>query len=207
MVNWLERARCKKLATHGQRADIADISDTIPATAATDMAGTVANYAAVTALENAKAAGKPIPVAKATGVAVSTIENSRNQEHDSLFVSERLATATPAISATPCFVKSGAVTKTKNSKTGEVVPRRLAMVAPAAGDEFQARLGSFRLKTNPQEIHLVDIFCPAHSGGMKGLTFRADQLPELIRALLSVQTQALERGWLSSPAAVAQQQD
>jgi hypothetical protein len=81
------------------------------------------------------------------------------------------------------------------------------MVEPVPSDEFQARLGSFRSRTNPQAIHLVDILCPAHSGGLKGLTFRVDQLPELIHALLSMQTQAPERGWFAPPAATAQQPD
>jgi hypothetical protein len=79
-----------------------------------------------------------------------------------------------------------------------VVPRLLAMVEPVPGDEFRAQLGSFRLRTNPQELHLVDILCPASSGGLKGLTFRVDQLPGLIRALLKVRNEAKESGLLSS---------
>jgi hypothetical protein len=75
------------------------------------------------------------------------------------------------------------------------------------GDELQARLGSFCLKKTSEEIHLVEILCPAASSGLKGLTFRVDQLPGLIRALLSMQTQAPERGWFAPPAATAQQPD
>jgi hypothetical protein len=71
-----------------------------------------------------------------------------------------------------------------------VVPRRLAMVEPVPGGEFRAQLGSFRLRTNPQELHLVDILCPA--------SFRVDQLPGLIRALLKVRNEAKESGLLSS---------
>jgi hypothetical protein len=171
-------------------------------------------YKTVTALENTKTVGKPIPVAGVAAVAIATARNSKGEErdidelvHDSLYVSEHLATATPATPATPCFIESGAVTKTKDSKTGELVPGRLAMVEPMAGAEFQAQLASFRARTNPQAIHLVDILCPAYSGGLKGLTFRVEQLPQLIRALLSVQTQAHERRWLPAPAATAQQPD
>jgi hypothetical protein len=78
-----------------------------------------------------------------------------------------------------------------------VVPRRLAMVEPVPGGEFRAQLGSFRLRTNPQELHLVDILCPASSSGLKGLTFRVDQLPGLIRVLLQAHNKAIESGLLS----------
>lgn len=151
-------------------------------------------YEAIMALENATTAGKVIAEAKVGGVSASTIENSRDEACVSLCVSEHLATATPA---TPPSNGDKAVERARDSKTGELVPRRLAMVEPMPGNELQARLGSFRSRTIPKEIHLVDILCPAHSGGMKGLTLRVDQLPELIRALQSVQTQALEHGLLS----------
>ena len=42
---------------------------------------------------------------------------------------------------------------------------------------------------------------------MKEVTFRVDQLPGMIRALLGVQLQALERELLSPPAATARPQD
>ena len=92
-----------------------------------------------------------------------------------------------------------ALAKTRDPKTGEVVPRRLAMIKPVPGDEFQARLGSFRARTNPQTIDLVDILCPAHSGGLKGLTFRVAQLPQLIRALQQAHVEAVERGLIDKP--------
>src|SRR5829696_170421 len=69
-----------------------------------------------------------------------------------------------------------ALAKTRNPKTGEMVPRLLAMVKPVPGDEFQARLDSFRSKKTSEETFLVDILCSVSSGGMKGLTFRLDQL-------------------------------
>jgi len=149
---------------------------------------------------------------------------------DLLFESGDVATATPATSAThetgrtgtvakvatvavatprnskTDFIGDKAVAKARDLNTGDLVPYRLAMVAPVPGNELQARLGSFRSRKIPKEIHLVDILCPATSGGLKGLTFRVDQLPGLIRALLSVQTQALERGWLAPPIATAQQE-
>jgi hypothetical protein len=72
-------------------------------------------------------------------------------------VSERLATATPATPATPSFDSDKAVAMARDSKTGELVPRRLAMAEPLPSAELHARLGSFRSRTNPQAIHLVDI--------------------------------------------------
>jgi hypothetical protein len=67
------------------------------------------------------------------------------------------------------------------------------------GDELQARLGSFCSRTNSQAIHLVDILCPAYSGGLKGLTFRVGQLPQLIHALQQAQAGAVERGLIDKP--------
>jgi hypothetical protein len=129
------------------------------------------------------------------------IENSKDQERDSFFVLESRATATvatPATPATPIFYGDKAVARARNPKTGELVPHRLAMVEPVPDYQLRVQLGSFRSKSNQQEIHLVDILCPAHSGGMKGLTFRIEQLPELICALLKVRNEAIERGLLSS---------
>jgi len=87
------------------------------------------------------------------------------------------------------------------------MPHRLAMIEPVPGGHLRTQLASFRSKSNPQEIHLVDVLCPAHSGGMKGLTIRVDQLPGLMHALLSAQKQALERGLLSPPATTTRTQD
>jgi hypothetical protein len=50
-----------------------------------------------------------------------------------------------------------ALAKPRDPKTGELVPNMLAMAEPLPSAEFQARLGSFRSRTNPQAIHLVDI--------------------------------------------------
>jgi len=84
------------------------------------------DYEAAVPLESAKPAGRHRTVAGVAGVAIATARNSKGEEraidepgHDSLFVSEHFATATPATPATPCFIESGAVTKTKDSKTGE----------------------------------------------------------------------------------------
>jgi hypothetical protein len=84
----------------------------------------------------------------------------------------------------------------KDLKTGEVVPRLLAMIEPLPSDEFRARLGTFRSRTIAQDIHLVEILCPANSGGLKGLTFKVGRVPGLIRALQQVQTEAVKRGLL-----------
>jgi hypothetical protein len=67
------------------------------------------------------------------------------------------------------------------------------------GDELQARLGSFCLKKTSEEIHLVEILCPAASSGLKGLTFRVGQLPQLIHALQQAQAGAVERGLIDKP--------
>jgi hypothetical protein len=75
------------------------------------------------------------------------------------------------------------------------------------GAQLRARLSRFRPKSHPHEIHLVDILCPAHSGGMKGFSIRVDQLPELIRALHEVQKDALAHGLLTPAAATARMQD
>jgi hypothetical protein len=89
--------------------------------------------------------------------------------------------------------------RARDPKTGEVIPRVLAMVAPPQSEEFSARVISFRPKRSPQEIPLVEILRPASSGGMKGLTFRVDQLPGLIRALQQAQAGAVERGLIDKP--------
>jgi hypothetical protein len=122
-------------------AEVATVAVATPRKSKTDGA-----YEAVTALENANTVGNPVPVAKVAAVAIATARNSKGEErdidelvHDSLCVSEHLATATAATSATPCFVERRAVAKTKDSKTGELVPRLLAMAEPVPGDEFQAR--------------------------------------------------------------------
>ena len=173
-------------------AEVAGVAVATPRKSKTD-----GKCEADTALGNTKTASNPVPIAKSTGSAESIAEKSRDEERDSSFVPGNRATAIVATPATSIFNIGKAVEKARDSNTGELVPRRLAMVQPVRGDECRARLGSFRSRTIPQEIDLVDILCPAHSGGMKGLTFRVDQLPGLIRALLSVQEQALERGLLS----------
>ena len=87
----------------------------------------------------------------------------------------------------------------RDATTGEVVPRLLAMAEPLASEAFKAQLVRFRPKRNPEEIHLVDILCPAASGGLKGLTFRVAQLPQLIRALQQAHVEAVERGLIDKP--------
>jgi hypothetical protein len=87
----------------------------------------------------------------------------------------------------------------KDLKAGEVVPRLLAMIEPLPSDEFQARLGTVRSSTIAQEVHLVDILCPANSGGLKGLIFRVGQVSGLIRALHRIQAEAVKRGLIGKP--------
>src|SRR5215208_7083900 len=71
--------------------------------------------------------------------------------------------------------------------TGEAVPRRLAMLESTQSEAFAAKLVSFCPKRSTEAIPLVDIRCPANSGGMKGLVFKVGQVPGLIRALQQVQ--------------------
>jgi hypothetical protein len=84
----------------------------------------------------------------------------------------------------------------RDATTGEVVPRELAKLEPLESEAFKAQLVRFRPRRNPEEIHLVDIVCPANSGGLKGLTFKVGRVPGLIRALQQVQTEAVKRGLL-----------
>jgi hypothetical protein len=80
--------------------------------------------------------------------------------------------------------------------TGDAIPRKLAMLEPTQGEAFTAKLVSFCPKRSPEAIPLVDIRCPANSGGMKGLVFKVGQVPGLIRALQQVQAEAVKRGLL-----------
>jgi hypothetical protein len=80
--------------------------------------------------------------------------------------------------------------------TGDAIPRKLAMLEPTQSEAFTAKLISFCPKRSPEAIPLVDIRCPANSGGMKGLVFKVGQVPGLIRALQQVQAEAVKRGLL-----------
>jgi hypothetical protein len=83
--------------------------------------------------------------------------------------------------------------------TGDAIPRKLAMLEPTQSEVFAAKLISFCPKRSPEAIPLVDIRCPANSGGMKGLVFKVSQVPGLIRALQQVQAAAVERGLIEKP--------
>src|SRR5215208_6418849 len=83
--------------------------------------------------------------------------------------------------------------------TGDAIPRKLAMLEPAQSEAFTAKLVSFCPKRSPEAIPLVDIRCPANSGGMKGLVFKVSQVPGLIRALEEVQVEAVEGGLIEKP--------
>jgi hypothetical protein len=185
----------------GDVAKVADVAVASPGKSRTD-----GESEAVSALASAKAFDKPVPSAKLTGTAVSALEDSKGQERNLPFVrkdSPKVTLSTTGTPATSSFNASSAVAKARDPKTGELVPHRLAMIEPVPDSQLRARLSRFRPKSNAQEIHLVDILCPAHSGGMKGFSIRVDQLSELIRALLDAQEKALERGLLSPPAASA----
>jgi hypothetical protein len=185
-----------------EQENVAKVADVAVANAGKSKAD--GEYEAASALASAKTIDKPIPASKVTGMAVSAIKDSKDQERDLPFVRKHSPTATISTTGTPAtssFKASKAVAKARDPKTGELVPHRLAMIEPMPGDELRARLSKVRPRSHPHEIHLVDILCPAHSGGMKGFSIRVDQLPELIRTLLDVQEQALERGLLSPPTA------
>jgi hypothetical protein len=123
------------------------------------------------------------------------------------FDTEQVATATVATFATVeqaqdrtlVELSTVALAKLRDPKTGEVVPRVLAMAEPLPSEEFKAQLVSFRPKRSPKEIPLVEILCPASSGGMKGLVFKVGQVPGLIRALQQAQAGAVERGLIGKP--------
>jgi hypothetical protein len=89
--------------------------------------------------------------------------------------------------------------KDRDPNTGDVVPRALAKLEPPPSEAFTAKLVSFCPKRSPEAIPLVDIRCPANSGGMKGLVFKVSQVPGLIRALEEVQVEAVERGLIEKP--------
>jgi hypothetical protein len=80
--------------------------------------------------------------------------------------------------------------------TGDAIPRKLAMLEPTQSEVFTAKFISFSPKRSPEAIPLVDIRCPANSGGMKGLVFKVSQVPGLIHALQQVQAEAVKRGLL-----------
>jgi hypothetical protein len=73
------------------------------------------------------------------------------------------------------------------------------MLEPPPSEAFKAQLVRFRSRRNPDEIHLVDIVCPANSGGLKGLIFRVGQVSGLIRALHRIQAEAVKRGLIEKP--------
>ena len=87
----------------------------------------------------------------------------------------------------------------RDPNTGEVLPNHMALAEPLPGDKMRARLGAYTLATKAEVVQLVDIFAPAEGKnsdgetGMKGLTFRVVQLPELLRALHKVYVEAVKR--------------
>jgi|SRR5215217_5839054 len=89
--------------------------------------------------------------------------------------------------------------KDRDPDTGDVIPRELAKLEPPPSEAFKAQLVRFRPRRNPEEIHLVEILCPAASGGLKGLTFKVGQVPGLIRALQQAQVEAVKRGLIEKP--------
>src|SRR5215208_1611579 len=80
--------------------------------------------------------------------------------------------------------------------TGDAIPRKLAKLEPPPSEAFTAKLVSFCPKRSPEAIPLVDIRCPANSGGMKGLVFKVGQVPGLIHVLQQVQAEAVKCGLL-----------
>jgi hypothetical protein len=106
-----------------------------------------------------------------------------------------------AVAPTADIALAGLATSAKglDPDTGDAIPRKLAMLEPAQSEAFTAKLVSFCPKRSPEAIPLVDIRCPANSGGMKGLVFKVSQVPGLIRALEEVQVEAVERGLIEKP--------
>jgi len=90
----------------------------------------------------------------------------------------------------------------RDPATGEVAPNRMVFAEPLPGDKIRARLGTYTISNTAEVVQLVDIFAPAEGRtndgetGMKGLTFRVLQLPELLRALHKVYVEAVKRGWI-----------
>src|SRR5215211_535635 len=97
-----------------------------------------------------------------------------------------------AVAPTADIALAGLATSAKglDPDTGDAISRKLAMLEPAQSEAFTAKLVSFCPKRSPEAIPLVDIRCPANSGGMKGLVFKVSQVPGLIRALQQVQVKA-----------------
>jgi len=108
-----------------------------------------------------------------------------------------LAPSVTAPSAPNCSVTVAA--RARDPQTGDLVPRRLAMATPSPEAEFTAQLSPFNSSSIAQEVGLVDILCPASSGGMKGLSFRVSQLPGLLRVLLEVHDEAIAARLLEVP--------
>jgi hypothetical protein len=92
----------------------------------------------------------------------------------------------------------------RDPDTGEVLPNHMALAEPLPGDKLRARLASYTIATKAEVVQLVDIFAPAEGKnsdgetGMKGLTFRVLQLPELLRALHKVYREAVKRKLIPS---------
>ena len=117
-------------------------------------------------------------------------------------ISDRLGVNTDnpdTVAPTADIALAGLATSAKglDPDTGDAIPRKLAMLEPTQGEAFTAKLISFCPKRSPEAIPLVDIRCPANSGGMKGLVFKVGQVPGLIRALQEVQVEAIKRGLLA----------
>ncbi|HKF96504.1 MAG TPA: hypothetical protein VKB96_18325 [Gammaproteobacteria bacterium] len=91
----------------------------------------------------------------------------------------------------------------RDPNTGAVVPNLMALAEPLPGGKIRARLGSYTIAAKAEVVQLVDIFAPAEGKnsdgetGMKGLTFRVVQLPELLRALHKVYIEAVKHKLIS----------
>ena len=92
----------------------------------------------------------------------------------------------------------------RDPDTGEVLPNQMALAEPLPGDKIRARLGTYTIAAKAEVVQLVDIFAPAQGKnsdgetGMKGLTFRVVQLPEVLRALHKVYREAVKRKLIPS---------
>jgi hypothetical protein len=83
----------------------------------------------------------PCPgVAEVATVAVATPRKSKTDgAYEAVTALENANTAGKPTPATAILTDSKPVATARDSKTGEVVPRRLAVAEPAPDDEFQAR--------------------------------------------------------------------
>jgi hypothetical protein len=108
-------------------------------------------------------------------------------------------TVTPVDGKALAGLATLAPAKDRDPDTGDAIPRELAKLEAPPSEAFTAKLVSFCPKRSPEATSLVDIRCPANSGGMKGLVFKVSQVPGLIRALQQIQAEAVKRGLIEKP--------